>query len=187
MPLSPPAPREPIHPRRYQFDGYRRADGLWDIEGASDRHQDLRLPERMARRDRARRADPRHVDPPDGRRRPRGPRDRGRDRRRRRSRSAAAITPNFRRRQGRAHRDAAGSERVARAARRRAGLHPSGRDAAARSRRSPSRRSFRRAARPSAPRGAGGQAAAGILDTCHALASDGPVVKRFWPAFYTGE
>jgi hypothetical protein len=26
-----------------------------------------------------------------------------------------------------------------------------------------------------------------ILDTCHALASDGPVVKRFWPAFYTGK
>jgi len=27
----------------------------------------------------------------------------------------------------------------------------------------------------------------GILDTCHALASDGPVVKEHWPAFYTGE
>src|SRR5690606_22495146 len=26
----------------------------------------------------------------------------------------------------------------------------------------------------------------GILDTCHALASDGPVVKEHWPAFYTG-
>ena len=25
------------------------------------------------------------------------------------------------------------------------------------------------------------------LDTCHALASDGPVVKKIWPAFYTGE
>lgn len=25
-----------------------------------------------------------------------------------------------------------------------------------------------------------------ILDTCHALASDGPVVKRQWPDFYTG-
>lgn len=25
-----------------------------------------------------------------------------------------------------------------------------------------------------------------ILDTCHALASDGPVVKRQWPQFYTG-
>ncbi|MEO5372902.1 MAG: DUF2889 domain-containing protein [Alphaproteobacteria bacterium] len=25
-----------------------------------------------------------------------------------------------------------------------------------------------------------------ILDQCHALASDGPVVRRFWPQFYTG-
>lgn len=25
-----------------------------------------------------------------------------------------------------------------------------------------------------------------ILDTCHALARDGEVVKRFWPKFYTG-
>jgi len=25
-----------------------------------------------------------------------------------------------------------------------------------------------------------------ILDSCHALASDGPVVKRAWPDFYTG-
>jgi len=33
MPLSPPAAREPLHERRYDFRGYRRADGLWDIEG----------------------------------------------------------------------------------------------------------------------------------------------------------
>ena len=26
-----------------------------------------------------------------------------------------------------------------------------------------------------------------ILDTCHALASDGPIVKRKWPQFYTGK
>ena len=26
----------------------------------------------------------------------------------------------------------------------------------------------------------------GILDTCHALASDGPIVKREWPEFYIG-
>jgi hypothetical protein len=25
-----------------------------------------------------------------------------------------------------------------------------------------------------------------ILDTCHALASDGPVVREIWPEFYTG-
>ena len=33
MPLSPPAPREPIHHRDIDCRGYRREDGLWDIEG----------------------------------------------------------------------------------------------------------------------------------------------------------
>jgi len=33
MPLSAAAPREPIHTRRLEMRGYRRDDGLWDIEG----------------------------------------------------------------------------------------------------------------------------------------------------------
>lgn len=33
MPLSPSADREPIHTRRITCRGYRRADGLWDVEG----------------------------------------------------------------------------------------------------------------------------------------------------------
>ncbi|WP_339777926.1 DUF2889 domain-containing protein [uncultured Thalassospira sp.] len=33
MPLSEPAPREHIHTRKITCTGYRRADGLWDIEG----------------------------------------------------------------------------------------------------------------------------------------------------------
>lgn len=34
MPLSAPtAEREHLHTRSYDFRGYRRADGLWDIEG----------------------------------------------------------------------------------------------------------------------------------------------------------
>ena len=33
MPLPPPAERERLHTRTYEFAGYRRADGLWDIEG----------------------------------------------------------------------------------------------------------------------------------------------------------
>ena len=33
MPLTPPATREAIHHRRIDCRGYRRADGLWDIEG----------------------------------------------------------------------------------------------------------------------------------------------------------
>ena len=33
MPLPPPAERERLHTRGYEFGGYRRADSLWDIEG----------------------------------------------------------------------------------------------------------------------------------------------------------
>jgi len=33
MSLSPPEEREPIHHRRIDCRGYRRKDGLWDIEG----------------------------------------------------------------------------------------------------------------------------------------------------------
>jgi len=33
MPLPSPEPRERLHTRRYEFNGFRRADGLWDIEG----------------------------------------------------------------------------------------------------------------------------------------------------------
>lgn len=33
MPLPPPADREELHHRLYDFRGYRRRDGLWDIEG----------------------------------------------------------------------------------------------------------------------------------------------------------
>ncbi len=33
MPLSAPASRAPIHTRRIEGIGYRRDDGLWDIEG----------------------------------------------------------------------------------------------------------------------------------------------------------
>ncbi len=33
MPLSPPAPRDHKHSRQVECKGYRRTDGLWDIEG----------------------------------------------------------------------------------------------------------------------------------------------------------
>jgi hypothetical protein len=33
MPLSNPAPRERIHSRSVICEGFRRADGLWDVEG----------------------------------------------------------------------------------------------------------------------------------------------------------
>jgi hypothetical protein len=33
MPLPASVQREHLHTRRYEFSGYRREDGLWDIEG----------------------------------------------------------------------------------------------------------------------------------------------------------
>tara|TARA_R110002072_G_scaffold19040_25_gene70631 strand:- start:23184 stop:23807 length:624 start_codon:yes stop_codon:yes gene_type:complete len=33
MPLTPPVDREQLHTRKYDFNGYLRRDGLWDIEG----------------------------------------------------------------------------------------------------------------------------------------------------------
>src|SRR3546814_6328924 len=33
MPLSSPVERTRLHNRTYDFQGYQRADGLWDIEG----------------------------------------------------------------------------------------------------------------------------------------------------------
>jgi Protein of unknown function (DUF2889) len=32
-PLSAPVERQHLHTRRYEFQGYHRTDGLWDIEG----------------------------------------------------------------------------------------------------------------------------------------------------------
>ena len=34
MKLSPPAPRQHVHTRRIVCEGFRREDGLWDIEAA---------------------------------------------------------------------------------------------------------------------------------------------------------
>ncbi len=33
MPLPPPVERQHLHTRTFQFSGYRRGDGLWDIDG----------------------------------------------------------------------------------------------------------------------------------------------------------
>ncbi|MEZ5648142.1 MAG: DUF2889 domain-containing protein [Alphaproteobacteria bacterium] len=34
MPLSPPVVREPIHRRMFHCEAFRRQDGMWDIEGS---------------------------------------------------------------------------------------------------------------------------------------------------------
>jgi hypothetical protein len=45
MPLSPPAHRQPLHVRRVSFEGYRRTDGLFDIDAhlVDVKDQDLTL------------------------------------------------------------------------------------------------------------------------------------------------
>jgi hypothetical protein len=43
-----------------------------------------------------------------------------------------------------------------------------------------------RAMRDRPPQAAPRRERPSIIDTCHALAADSPVVKRFWPDFYTG-
>jgi hypothetical protein len=45
MPLPPPVARQPVHLRRIECRGYRRDDGLWDIEGrmTDTRDEDLQL------------------------------------------------------------------------------------------------------------------------------------------------
>lgn len=53
MPLSPPADRVPFHRRRVECRGYRRADGLWEVEGhlvdTRDTDIDLRAEPRVVR------------------------------------------------------------------------------------------------------------------------------------------
>jgi hypothetical protein len=54
MPLSTSADREPLHTRSITCRGYRRADGLWDIEGhlrdVKDYSFQTMFSERMRRR-----------------------------------------------------------------------------------------------------------------------------------------
>lgn len=42
--LPQPAPREPLHTRRYDFRGFRREDGLFDIEGRMVDTKDYAFP-----------------------------------------------------------------------------------------------------------------------------------------------
>ncbi len=46
MPLSPPEPREHIHSRDIELRGYRRADGLWDIEARMNDTKTYSFPNR---------------------------------------------------------------------------------------------------------------------------------------------
>ena len=41
MPLSPPVEREALHRRAIELNGYRRTDGLFDIEAHSGGYEKL--------------------------------------------------------------------------------------------------------------------------------------------------
>ena len=80
--LSAPVLREAQHFRNYAFGGYRRADGLFDIEGRMTDTKSYAFPNDWRQHDRGRRAAARHADPPDAGRGVRDPRGRVRHRRR---------------------------------------------------------------------------------------------------------
>ena len=182
MALSPPVPREPMHQRRYQFDGYRRADGLWDVdahltdtkthgfknewrgeitpgEPIHDMWIRLTVDEDLVVRDIevVTAAAPFQV--------------------------CAAITPDFAVVKG--LRVGTGWQRAIRE--RLGGVRGCTHQVEMLGAMATAVFQTLFPVRRQAERAAGTAVRPPILDTCHALASDGPVVKRFWPAFYTGD
>jgi hypothetical protein len=182
MPLSPAAERERFHTRAYEIAGYRRADGLWDIEArmtdaktysfhnehrgqirAGEPLHDmwirLTIDEGLVVRDIEAATDgaPFAVCP--------------------------AITPNFKRMIG--ARVGAGWRRAIR-------QHLAGVEGCthlAEMLGAMATVAFQTLypvlAKKDAENPRPGKPA--LLDSCHAYRSDGPVVKKAWPEFYTGE
>ncbi len=182
MPLPPPVEREQQHSRQYDFRGFQRADGLWDIEGhlvdtktygfdndhrgrieAGDPIHNMRIRLTIDEEFQVHDIEAVTDDGPYA--------------------ICPAITPNFKKIVG--ERIGAGWRQRVRA---RLGgtegcthlvemlgamatvafqtLYPT---------------LARKAAKnPSTKR-------PGLIDSCHAYASDGPIVKKAWPDFYTGE
>ena len=67
MPLSPPEARERLHTRSIEINGYRRSDGLYDIEAHLTDTKTFGQSNYDRGYHRSRRANPRHVDTPDRR------------------------------------------------------------------------------------------------------------------------
>jgi hypothetical protein len=182
MPLSNPVAREHLHTRSYDFRGYRRKDGLWDIEGRITDVKTYGFPNRH--RGEVAAGEPVHdmwvrltlddhftvvgievtTDA--------GP-----------FRICPDVAPNFQILKG---------ERIKR------GWHQRLKDLLGNTQGcvhlvemigSMGTVAFQTMyhARSDADAEKAGDKRPGIIDTCHALASDGPVVKELWPAFYTGE
>ncbi len=179
MPLSPPVDREHRHTRRFEFNGYHRADGRWDIEGhltdiktypvtnvwrgeippgeaIHDMFVRLTIDDDFVVRDIEMTTDA-------------GP-----------YRICPDITPNFSALKGvriqpgwhqRLKEMFGGVKGCVHQAEMLGAMGTVAYQTLFSSRRK---------------REAGSGAKPGIIESCHALKSDGEVVKRFWPAFYTG-
>jgi hypothetical protein len=189
MPLSPAAPREHIHTRTVECRGYRRDDGLWDVEGhitdvktyAFDNDFRGELPAgapvhdmwlRLTLDDKlvihaveaVTEASPYDI--------------------------CANVTPNFQRLKG--LRIFPGFQKQVRD--RLGGTHGCthlvellGPVATTAYQTVFPYRERQRRAQPAAGKSAGKpRRKPHLIDTCYAFAGDGPVVQRYWPDFYTG-
>lgn len=181
MPLSAPVMREHMHSRAYDFRGYHREDGLWDIEGHMTDTKTYSFPN--THRGEVRAGEPVHdmwvrltlddsftvvavevtTDA--------GPFS-----------ICPDVAPNFQALKG---------ERIKR------GWHQRLKDLLGGTQGcvhlvemigAMGTVAFQTMyhARAERPAETAGEKRPAILDTCHALASDGKVVKELWPAFYTG-
>ncbi len=189
MPLPAPVSREQLHTRRYHFDGFRRHDGLWDIDGRITDVKTYGFPNRH--RGRIEAGEPLHdmsirltVDDDFVVRDIEAVTDAGP------YGVCPNITPNFKRMIGvtvgpgwrRAVRQRVGGTEgcthlvellIAMATVAFQTIYPAKAGTTG------------EAARNS--NGTGRTERPALLDTCHAFASDGELVKQYWPEFYTGE
>ncbi len=180
MPLPAPAPRERMHMRRYDIEGYHRADGLWDIEahmtdkktyGFKNQYRGriqpgeplhdmwirLTLDEDLTVRDieAVTDAGPYGICP--------------------------EITPNFKRMVG---------AKVGNGWRRAVNQALGGVEGCTHLREmlvAMATVAFQTLYPVLAKKKAGSPGRPGLIDSCHAYSSDGEVVRTTWPAYYTGE
>ena len=181
MPLSDPVAREHKHTRRYEFRGFRREDGLWDIEGHMTDTKTYGIPNRA--RGEVGAGEPIHdmwvrltLDD---------------------SFTVAAIEVATDAGPFRICPDVAPNFQVLKGERIKRGWHQRLKDLLGNTQGcvhlvemigSMGTVAFQTMyhARDERTAEEAGTKKPAILDTCHALASDGPVVQEFWPAFYTG-
>jgi hypothetical protein len=189
MPLSSPGKREPIHTRTVTCRGYLREDGLWDIEGHLVDQKSYPFPNEH--RGQVEPGEPVHdmwmrmtVDETLTIRDMETVTDSGP------FAICPSITPNFRRMigvhigkgfRGKVKELLGGTEGCTHL------VELLGPMATTAFQSVYPYQEKRRRENPELAKAEGPRKRPRILDTCHALASDGPVVKHHWPEFYTGK